>query len=108
MESFVDIALWVAIIMVLFAALAALAMPIINSLGQPKVLLKGVIGVVVIAVLFLIFYSMADGGVSKQLIERGVTENVSKVVGGLLMTMYAFVIITIIGIIYSEINKALK
>lgn len=108
MEAFINIALWVAIIMVIVAALAAFILPVINSLSQPKVLLKSVIGVAVIGVLFLIFYSMADGSLSKKFIEQGMTENLSQVIGGLLMTMYALFVIVVVGIVFSEINKALK
>lgn len=108
MESFIDIALWVAFGMVAFAALAAFVLPIVNSLSQPKVLIKGGIGVLTLGVIFLICWGIAGDEVSKRFVETGLTEATSKFSGGLLITMYVLFIIAIIGIVFSEINKALK
>lgn len=108
MESFINISLWVAMGMVVVAALASIIMPIINSLSHPKTLIKSGIGILAIAVLFFICYAIAGDEVSKRFIEGGLTPAVSKFSGGLLMTMYALFVVAIIGIVFSEINKALK
>jgi len=108
MESFIDISLWVAMGMVVVAALASFIMPIINSLSHPKTLIKSAVGVAVIAILFFVCYAIAGDEVSKRFLESGLTPGVSKFSGGLLMTMYVLFVIAMIGIVFSEINKALK
>lgn len=108
MESFIDIALWVAFGMVAVAALAAIVMPIINSLSHPKTLIKSGVGILVLGVIFLICWGIAGDEVSKRFVEAGLTEATSKFSGGLLMTMYVLFVIAIVGIVFSEINKALK
>lgn len=108
MESFINIALWVAMIMVAVAALAAIVLPLINSLSHPKTLLKSAIGVVALLVLFLVTWSIADSTVTNVYLEFGITESSSKFVGGSLILMYVLFIIAVIGIVFSEINKAIK
>lgn len=108
MESFIDIALWAAIVMVVIGALAAIIMPLINSLSHPKSLLKPVIGIVVLGLLFLITWAIADSEMGRGFAEAGITPGTVKVVGACLMTMYVLFIVAIIGIIFSEINKAIK
>lgn len=108
MESFINIALWVAMIMVAIAALAAIVLPLINSLSHPKSLIRSAIGVVALIVLFVITWSIADSSVTNAYIEFGVNETSSKFVGGSLMLMYVLFIIAVIGIVFSEINKAIK
>ncbi|MBL3655628.1 hypothetical protein [Fulvivirga sediminis] len=108
METFVDIALWVAMAMVAIAGIAAIVLPLINSFSNPKSLLKSAIGVVGIAVLFLITWSVAGSEVTNRYIEFGVNESISKLVGGVLLLMYALFGIACVGIVVTEINKALK
>jgi len=108
MESFIDIALWVAMGMVAVAALASILMPIINSLSHPKTLVKSAIGIAALVVIFIICWAIAGDEVSKRFVEEGLTSTTSKFSGGLLMTMYTLFVVAIIGIVFSEINKALK
>ncbi|UII24575.1 hypothetical protein LVD15_14715 [Fulvivirga maritima] len=108
METFVDIALWVAMAMVAIAGIAAIVLPLINSFSNPKSLLKSAIGVVGIAVLFLITWSVAGNEVTNRYIEFGVNESSSKLVGGVLLLMYVLFGIACVGIVITEINKALK
>lgn len=108
MESFIDIALWVAMIMVLIAALAAIILPLINSISHPKSLIKSGIGVVGIAILFLICWSIADNEVTNRYIDFGVNATSSKLVGGTLILMYVLFVSALIGIVFSEINKAFR
>ncbi|MDX1628576.1 MAG: hypothetical protein R3345_07740 [Fulvivirga sp.] len=108
MEQFIDIALWVAMGMVAVAALLSIVMPIINSLSHPKTLIKSAVGIVILGVIFLICWSIAGDEVSKRFLEEGMTASTSKLAGGLLMTMYVLFIAAIVGIVFSEINKAFK
>ena len=108
MESFIDIALWVAMGMVVIAGLAAIIMPLINSLSHPKSLIKSGIGIAILGVLFLITYATADSEVSQGLVDAGLTPTTIKVVGAFLRTMYVLFVLAIVGIVFSEINKAVK
>ena len=109
METFVDIAIWAAIIMVIVAVLASVLMPLIQSLSNPKSLLKSLYGFVFIGVVFLISYLAAGNEVTANYINYNVTTpGLSKLVGAGLTTTIFLAIIATVGIVYSEINKALK
>ncbi|ELR69574.1 hypothetical protein C900_04799 [Fulvivirga imtechensis AK7] len=94
--------------MVVVAGLAAIIMPLINSLSHPKSLIKAGIGVAVLGVLFLITYATADSDTSRGLVEAGLTPGTIKVVGACLRTMYVLFVLAIVGIVFSEINKAIR
>lgn len=94
-----------AFILLILAALAAILLPIINSVSNPRSLIKSAIGIVVLAVIFLIGWSMSGAEVNAQF---NVTEATSKVIGGALTTMYILFGIAFLGIILSEINKILQ
>lgn len=104
----IDIGLYVAYGLLIIAALAAIALPLISSFSQPKVLIKTGIGVITIVVLFLISYAIADSGVTAKYTTFGVGEGISKFVGGALITMYILFIVAFVGIIITELNKAIK
>ncbi len=108
MENFVDIGLWVAYILVLIAIVTAVVMPIINSLGDPKSLIKPLGAIVGIGVLYLISWAIADDVLNAKAVAAGVSAGVSKAVGGALITMYILFVVALIGIVFSEIHKALK
>ncbi len=98
----VDLGLITGYILVGLCAVAAIVMPLIQSLSDPKSLAKSGVGVGVLLVIFLITYAMADGSA------EGTTSGTSKMVGAGLLTMYVFVFIALAGIIYTEISKILK
>ncbi|TRX62127.1 hypothetical protein FNH22_02065 [Fulvivirga sp. M361] len=108
MENFVDIGLWVAYILVFIAIVSAVVLPIVNSLGDPKSLVKPLLAIVGIGVLFLISWSMAGDAVNARAVVAGVSGSVSKAVGGALITMYILFIAALVGIVFTEINKAFK
>ena len=108
METFVNIAIPLALIMVGLAALLSIALPLIKSLGEPKVLVKSLIGVALIVVVFLIGWALAGNEVTAKYASFGINETSSKLVGGALTTMYILFVLAVIGIVYSEFNKALK
>ncbi|MCG8389665.1 MAG: hypothetical protein MJA30_29200 [Cytophagales bacterium] len=108
MENFVDIGLWVAYILILVAIVSAVVLPIINSLGDPKSLVKPLIAIAVIGVLYVVSWALAGDALNAKAVALGVSAGVSKAVGGALITMYILFIVAIVGIVFSEINKALK
>jgi hypothetical protein len=106
--EFIDIGLYVSYGLLLIAAIAAIILPLINSFSNPKSLVKSGIGIAVIVILFVIGYIIADSGVTTKYTTLGVGEGESKFVGGALLTMYMLFIIAIVGIVITELNKAIK
>ncbi|MGK7391699.1 MAG: hypothetical protein ACNS60_15200 [Candidatus Cyclobacteriaceae bacterium M2_1C_046] len=108
MDNIIDIGLYVSYGLLIIAAVAAIILPLINSLSQPKALLKAGVGVVTLVVIFLIGYVISDSGVTTMYTTLGVGPETSKFVGGALIAMYILMVIAIIGIIVTEFNKAIK
>jgi hypothetical protein len=104
----IDIGLYIMFAFFLVAVIAAILLPLINALKSPKGLLKSMAGVVVLVVVFLIAYALSDGSVTPRYVMAGVDESSSKLIGAGLTVFYIVFIIAAIGVIFSEINKALK
>lgn len=94
-----------AFILLAIAALAAILLPLINSISNPRTLLKSGIGIAVLVVIFLIGWSMAP---AEPNLQYNVTEASSKAIGGALTTMYILFGLAVLGIILSEINKIVQ
>jgi hypothetical protein len=107
-QNFVDIAILIAYGLLGLAALAAIIMPLINSIGNPKSLLKGLIGVVLILILFGIAYVISGSEVTATYMKFGVDTGMSKFVGASLITMYLLVVISLVGIFFTEIAKIFR
>ena len=99
MDGIIDIGLWGSYLLVAICAGLALIMPLIQALGNPKSLAKSIIGVLVVGIIFGIGYIMADSNAA------GATATTSKTVGAGLITMYIFVLIAMLSIVYSEVSK---
>jgi len=108
MEGLVNFGLVFSYILVIVAALGAIVLPLINAMSNPKDLYKGLAGVAMIGVLFLISWAIAGGEVTAHYTRYGVDAGSSKIVGGALTMMYMLVFIALIGIIYTEISKLIK
>ncbi|MEQ8928071.1 MAG: hypothetical protein RLO81_19795 [Fulvivirga sp.] len=108
MENIIDIMLYVSYLMFLVSAVGAIVLPIVKSLDNPKSLVKPAGALVGIVILFLICYAIAGDGLNARLIAAGATSGVSKFVGGGLITMYVLFIAALVGIVFTEINKATK
>ncbi|GMQ30323.1 hypothetical protein [Algoriphagus confluentis] len=109
MDSF-DIMLYVSYALVGLGALVSIALPLIKSLDNPKALLKTGLGIVVILVLFFISYSISTNEVLPKFEGEpfNLTPGLSQMVGGLLITTYILTIVTVVGIVVTEFNKAIK
>lgn len=104
----VNFALYLTYILFFVAIGAAIVMPIINSINDPKSLMKAGIGIGALVLLFLISWAISGSEVTAVYQKFDVSESGSKFVGGGLITMYLLVFIAIIGIIYTEISKLIK
>ncbi len=107
MDSF-DIFLYLAYALVIFAVLAAILLPLINSIGNPQSLLKSGIGVLAIVALYFIAYAFSGSEVTQAYSKYNVGPELSKMVGGSLIMAYFLLGIAVISIVYTEFNKILK
>jgi len=79
-----------------------------NAMQDTKLLIRSAAGAGILVVLFGISFGLSDGKLSNAAIAAGVDETSSKLIGGGLTMFYIVFFIAIIGLVYSEINKALK
>jgi hypothetical protein len=61
-----------------------------------------------LVVLFVLAYSLSGSELSSKAIALGVDESGSKMIGAGLILFYFVLLLSIIGVIFSEISKALK
>jgi hypothetical protein len=90
------------------AIVAALFMPLIQMLKSPSNLVKTGISVGILAVVFFISYFLSGSEITSSGKLMGITEGSSKLIGAGLIMFYITLVIAFVGVIYSEINKALK
>jgi hypothetical protein len=107
MDSF-DIFLYLAYTLVIVAFFAAILLPLVSAVGNPKSLLKSGLGVLFIVALYFIAYAFSGSEVTQAYSEFDVGPELSKIVGGTLIMSYLLLAFAIIGILYTEINKIIK
>lgn len=90
------------------ALVAAVVLPLINTLKNPGILVKSGISLGVLLVLFAISYAIADGTPNSVSQAFGITESGVKMISAGLYMFYITMFLAIGGVVYSEINKALK
>jgi hypothetical protein len=90
------------------AAAASIILPIINTIKNPSVLIKSGISLAVLVVIFVISYGLADSNVSAIAKSLDVGGGSVRLIGAGLIMFYIVFFLSVIGIVYSEINKALK
>lgn len=104
----IDIGLYITYVFFFVAAGAAIVLPILHAIRNPKELGKSAIGVGLLVLLFIISYSLSGSEVTPKAISLGVGEDSSKLIGAGLISFYIVFVISLLGIVYSEINKAIK
>jgi hypothetical protein len=104
----IDIALYASYILVLVAAVAAVVLPLIQSLGDPSSLIKSGIGLAALLVVFVIGYAISGNEVLPSYTEFNVDAGLSKFIGGLLTMMYILIFAAIAGIVYTEVSKSVQ
>ncbi len=104
-----DIGIYLGYALVFIAVVAMVVLPLINALKSPKDLAKSGMGIGALLVLFALSFALSGGELTAQYQALGVESEFSSRLIGAGLTMFYFVFfIAIIGIIYSEISKALK
>ena len=104
----IDIGLYLSAILLVVAAASAVVLPLLHAIKHPAGLVKSLFGVGGLVVLFIIAYSLSGSEISAKAIALGVDESGSKMIGAGLILFYFVLVISIVGVIYSEVNKALK
>lgn len=109
-ESYIEYALYFSYFLLVVGLLAAIILPLIKSLDNPKSLIKVGVSVVGLVLLFIIMRATASSDLAQnpKFISIGISESVLQSVGGMLSTVYVLMFVAILGIIYSEISKAFK
>ena len=104
-----DAGIYLAYILFFIAAGAMFVLPVINALRNPKDLVKSGMGLGALVVLFGIAFALSGGERTAKWEALGVTSDFSSRLIGAGLTMFYFVlIIAVLGMVYSEISKALK
>jgi hypothetical protein len=105
-----DIMLYVSYLLVGIGAVVSVLLPLIKSLDDPKSLMKSGLGVVAIIVLFFICYSISSNEVLPKFEGEpfNLTPGTSQMVGGLMISTYVLTIVALVGIVLTEVNKAIK
>jgi len=105
-----DIGLYIGYFLVVIGVVAGVLLPLINSLGNPKSLVKTGVAVVALLLVFGIAWSMSDNEVTARFAAEpfNLTPGSSQFVGGLLMSTYFLFIIAFVSIFVNELSKAIR
>lgn len=104
----VDAGLYIGYALFFVAVVSAILLPLLNSVKSPGALKKPVIAILVMLALFAVSYALTGSDLTAEQAAKGVTESTSKLVGAGLTMFYLISALAVLGLIYSEINKALK
>lgn len=104
----IDFALIVGYALIGIAALAAIVLPLIGALSDPKSLAASGIGIAGLFVVFLIGYLISGSEVTATYTQFGVDATLSKIIGGAVTMMYLLILIIFVAILYSEISKLFR
>lgn len=104
----IDIGIYLAYLFFGVGLVAAVVLPLINAIKAPAGLVKSLMGVGGLVVLFILAYALSGSEVTTKSAALGITESSSKLIGAGLTLFYIVFVLAAIGIVVSEINKALK
>ncbi|MBK7651397.1 MAG: hypothetical protein IPJ20_12595 [Flammeovirgaceae bacterium] len=103
-----DFGLYATYLFFAFAIVAAVVLPLVNALKAPAGLVRSLVSVGGLAVVFIIAYAISGSELSKRAAASGITESSSKMIGAGLTLFYIVFVVAVLGVVFSEINKALK
>lgn len=97
----------VLIVIVIFSTFVA--SPILAIIANPKGFIKSLIGIGALLVVFFIGYSISGSEVNRTYEAMGITTGgQSKLIGGVIYTVFILILIGVVSYIYSSINSLLK
>jgi hypothetical protein len=108
MNSLIEIGLYIAYILLVFAIVSVIVIPVYFTVVNFKKAKQGLIGVGVLAAVLFIAYliSPADQGLFYETMKVGPTG--SKVIGGGLLATYFVIFGAIVAVLYAELGKLFK
>jgi hypothetical protein len=108
-QVIVNVGIIVAYALVFIGVILAVVFPLINSISQPKTLLKAGVGVLIVLVVYGIGYGLAGSDLTTKFIQSGVESGgLSRSIGGAIMMVYLLMGVAVIGIVYTEFSKVFK
>lgn len=84
---------------------AIVGLTLFNALKHPKTLVQSAVGIAVLAVLFFVSYGLSDETVSASATALGVDAAGSKLIGGGLIMFYITLLLSVVGLVISEVRK---
>ena len=102
MEAFVNIGLFLGYILFAVCVLTAVLMPLAKAFGDPQSLKKMGFGIGGLVLVFIVAYALSGGTATG---EHSATT--VKLVGAGITTFWILLVLAIIGIVYTEIKKAI-
>lgn len=107
-DLFIDIMFIVTYILLGVSVIGAIVFPIINMIGDFKKAKGSLVGIGIVAVLFIISYALSGNEVLESYEKFGVTATSSRIIGASLIMMYIMSIGAIVMAIVGEVYKAFK
>ncbi|WP_323757642.1 hypothetical protein [Roseivirga sp.] len=117
-DQLINLGLYASYILLAVATIAAIVMNLINSLGNPKSLIKSGIGIVVLGLVFFIGYSMAPAEIDLVSQKAFDANNIDpsaastlttyKLIGGAMTTTLVLLIVAVVGLVYSSIARVVR
>lgn len=105
----IDIGLYFMYALMVIAVVGALVVfPVMSAIESPKSFIKSLYFILALVVLFGIAYAVSDSSVTPEQEVGGITPTIARMVSAGLITFYTVLVVAVIGLIYSEINKALN
>jgi hypothetical protein len=105
-----DIMLYATYLLAVVGTILSIVMPLLKSLDDPKGLLKSGLGVLGLAALFFICYSLSGNEVLPKFegAPFNLTPGMSQLIGGMLVMTYILTVVAIVSIVVTELTKAVK
>jgi len=107
-DLLIDIMFIVTYILLGVSVIGAIVFPIINMIGDFKKAKGSLVGIGIVAVLFIISYALSGSEVLESYEKFGVTATSSRIIGASLIMMYIMSIGAIVMAIVGEVYKAFK
>ena len=105
-SSVIDILLYVGYFLIAIAAIAAIVLPLIKAMDNPRTLITIGAGIVGLLIIFFIAYALSDGTLDPSYAAYDVNDSTTlKLIGGLMVTMYALLGLAFLGILVTEVSK---
>lgn len=107
-STFFDIILYIGYFLVAVAVIAAIVLPLVKSLSNPRSLMTIGAGLVALLVIFGIAYALSGNEVRPSYSVFGIDEGGSKLIGATIITMYLLLALALIGIVVTEVSKLFR